>query len=251
MKTYVITPSAGKRLIGKATAQHPAVMAALASGTVVIVAGTTNGYVAEEVLRSIGDASDFSRRRFYRGITLPPSGPRSGGSDAPFPGDVVIVEGRRLTGKTIFDVVDGLGEGDVIVKGANALDLTSRRAAVMIGDPKGGTAAAAMQAVVGRRARLIVPVGLEKRVEADLDDLAVRLDSPGSSGPRLLPLIGEVVTEIEALELLTGASADVVAGGGIGGAEGCVWLGVEGTSEQMRAADELLSEVGSEPPFDA
>ncbi len=252
MKPYTLTPAAGKRLIGKAVAEHPAVRAVLKSGTLVIVAGTTNGYVAEEVLRTLPDAPAFSRRRFYRGITLPPvrpDAPPPTGSPEPFPGDVIIVDGRMQTGKTIFDVADGLGEGDVILKGANALDLTNRRAAVLIGDPRAGTAGAAMQAVIGRRARLIVPVGLEKRVEADLGDLAACLDAPGSSGPRLYPLVGEVVTELEAIEMLTGATAELIAGGGVAGAEGSVWLGVDGTREQMEAADKLLSEVCFEPPF--
>lgn len=248
MKTYIVTPAAGKRLIAKAAARHPAIQSALISGTVVIVAGTTNGYVAEEVLETIGDTS-FERRRFYRGITLPPGRPPKA-SDEPFPGDCVIVLGQRKPDTTIFDVLDGLGEGDVILKGANALDLTARRAAVLIGDTRGGTAAAAMQAVVGRRARLIVPVGLEKRVEADLFDLAASLNGPGSSGPRLLPLIGEVITELEAIEMLTGASAELVAAGGVGGAEGSVWIGIEGTEEQLAEAEAIMRVVGQEPPFE-
>ena len=252
MKTYILTPAAGKRLIGRAMAAHPAVRSVLEAGTLVIVAGTTNGYVAEEVLRTLGDGSGFSRKRFYRGITLPPArsdAPPQQADTSPFPGDLIVVDGNVQTGQTIFDVADTLGEGDVILKGANALDLTNRRAAVLIGDSRTGTAGAAMQAVVGRRARLIVPVGLEKRVEADLGGLAACLNAPGSSGPRLYPLIGEVVTELEAIEMLSGAAAELVAGGGTGGAEGSVWLGVEGTREQMDAAEELLSEVCFEPPF--
>ena len=248
MKTHVITPAAGKRLIARAVAHHPAIQRALSSGTVVIIAGTTNGYVAEEALRSLGNPSAFVRSRFFRGVTLPP-GHTPPTADSPFPGDVVIAHGHYQPGKTIFDVVDELGEGDVILKGANALNLASQRAAVLIGDSRGGTAAAAMQAVVGRRVRLLVPVGLEKRVEADLDDLAARLNAPGSSGPRLLPLIGEVITELEAIAMLTGAAAELVAAGGVGGAEGCVWIGIEGTQEQVAAAEAILCEVASEPPF--
>jgi hypothetical protein len=72
MKQFVVTPSAGKRLIAKAVAMHPAVLEALKNGTVVVVAGTTNGYVAEEILKSLGIFQGFSRKRFFRGITLPP-----------------------------------------------------------------------------------------------------------------------------------------------------------------------------------
>jgi ATP-dependent protease Clp ATPase subunit len=70
MKQFLITPSAGKRLIAKTLANHPAIRKALKNGTIVIVAGTTNGYVAEEILNMLG-VNDFSRKHFFRGITVP------------------------------------------------------------------------------------------------------------------------------------------------------------------------------------
>jgi len=188
MRQFVLTPAAGKRLIAKALVAHPAIQTALKSGTVAIIAGTTNGYVAEEILASIGQSEGFSRRRFFRGIILPPGHPTTEIGMLPdqsgFPGDAVIVNGVCQKGKTIFDVVDVLLEGDVILKGANALDLVRRQAAIFIGHPKAGTIGAALQAVVGRRVRLILPVGLEKRVPGDLNELAVRLNAPGAKGPR-------------------------------------------------------------------
>ena len=253
MKQFILTPAAGKRLIAKAAVIHPAVRAALASGTLVIVAGTTNGYVAEEVLASIGQAEGFDRKRFFRGITLPPDRPVTETGRLPdeseFPGDVVIVAGRWLKGRTIFDAVDGLKEGDVIMKGANAVDLAGGRAAVLIGHPKAGTLGVAIQAAAGRRVRLIFPVGVEKRIEGDLDDLVRVMNEPGAKGPRLLPGPGEILTEIEAVALLTGADAQIVAGGGVCGAEGSVWLAVRGTEEQERAAGEVLTGLSGEPAF--
>ena len=50
MKQIAITPAAGKRLIGKGMVVHPLLTKALKSNTVVITGGTTNGYVAEEIL---------------------------------------------------------------------------------------------------------------------------------------------------------------------------------------------------------
>ena len=72
MKQLVLTPAAGKRLIGKALALHPEIWKVLKKGTLVIIAGTTNGYVAEEILATIGASNDFTRERFFRGIILPP-----------------------------------------------------------------------------------------------------------------------------------------------------------------------------------
>jgi hypothetical protein len=233
MEQFILTPAAGKRLIARALAAHPAICSALQSGTVAIIAGTTNGYVAEEILKSIGQGNGFSRNRFFRGIVLPPWRPTTKEGrlqdESEFPGDVIIVNGIWQKKKTIFDVADDLEEGDVILKGANALDLQRHQAAILIGHPKGGTTIAAMQAVVGRRVRLILPVGLEKRVPGDLTDLARRLNGPGASGPRLLPVPGETFTEIDAILLLTGARAELVAAGGVGGAEGYVWLAVWGS----------------------
>ena len=253
MRLFVLTPAAGKRLISKATVEHHAVKTALQSNTVVIVAGTTNGYVAEEILTSLGQADGFARRCFFRGVTLPPSRPVTETGRLPdesgFPGDVVIVKGRWQKGKTIFDVADDLKEGDVILKGANAVDLSRRQAAVLIGHPKGGTIAVALQAVIGRRVRLLLPVGLEKRVSADLYDVAAKLNVPGAKGPRMLPAPGEILTELEAVSILTGATAELAAGGGVNGAEGSVWLAVSGDLKQEDEAETLLKTISLEPLF--
>jgi len=253
MKQYVLTPAAGKRLIGKALVSHPTIVSVLKAGTLVIVAGTTNGYVAEEILTFIGQVRGFDRRPFFRGITLPPSLPTTDtgrlADESEFPGDVVIVNGMWQKGQTIFDVADVLQEGDVILKGANALDASRKRAAILIGHPKAGTIGVALQAVTGRRVRLILPVGLEKRIHGDLDIIAEKLNTPPAQGPRLLPVPGEVFTEIDAITLLTGAKAELVASGGVCGAEGCVWLSVNGNADEMQAAASLIRMVRDEPPF--
>jgi len=253
MKQFQITPAAGKRLIAKALNNHPTIKKALKSGTVVIIAGTTNGYIAEEILSSRGQVGDFSRSRFFRGIVLPPHGLTSESGrlkdETGFPGDVILVDGVWMKGLTIFDVISDLKEGDVILKGANALDVSNKKAAIYIGHPQGGTIGAALQAVVGRRVQLFLPVGLEKRVDSDLDNLALKLNAPGAHGPRLLPVFGEVFTEIEAILSLTGAKAEIVAAGGVAGAEGSIWLAVSGTSQEIEDAQKLIKSVSKEPPF--
>ena len=102
-----------------------------------------NGYAAQEILSTLGQEKDFKRYRFFRGITLPPNRPITSTGRIPdegkFPGDVIIKDGLFLKGKTIYDIVDNLREGDVILKGANAIDIIHRRAAILIGDPKAGT----------------------------------------------------------------------------------------------------------------
>jgi hypothetical protein len=253
MKQFVLTPAAGKRLIGKAIVRHAAVTEAIKKGTIVIVAGTTNGYAAQEILSMLGQEKDFKRNHFYRGIILPPNRPVTStgkiSDESKFPGDVIIKDGVFLKGKTIFDVADNLREGDVILKGANAIDILQKRAAILIGDPKAGTISVSLQAMAGRRVRLILPVGLEKRVYENLDKLAAKMNAPGAKGPRLLPVPGEIFTEIDAIALLTGASTDLVAAGGVCGAEGSVWLAVSGKPAQEKAAESLLKSIINEPAF--
>ncbi len=244
MKQFCVTTSMGKRLIGKAMAVRPDIQSILKKGTLVIVAGTTNGYVAEEILATLGQAEGFHRKGFRRGMTVAP------GAKVPkpdFPGDVVIRDGTWLRGQTIFDAADNLEAGDIVLKGGNAVDARGQ-AAVHIGDPQGGTILAALAAVFGRRIRLIVPIGLEKRVLEDIHVLARRAIDPDAAGPRLLPMLGEAFTELDAIELLTGAQACLLAAGGIYGAEGASWLGITGTETQVGATAELIRSVSSEPP---
>ncbi len=253
IRQYPLTPAAGKRLIAKALVSHPMVTQSLHRGQLVIVAGTTNGYVAEEILSHLGQAVGFSRQHFFRGITVSPAWiaaahgrpPDNGG----FPGDVVIDKGVWKRAETIFGVAGTLGENDVIVKGANALDVVSGQAANFVDHPDGGPMAAVLPAVMGRRTKLIVPVGLEKRVSGNLSDLANRLASGDAKGPRLCPLPGLVFTEIDAIHLATGAHAVLSGAGGVGGAEGCIWLAVQGSESQLDQVEALMREVLAEPPF--
>ncbi len=245
LKQFVITVSAGKRLIAKATAKHPAVQAVLKKGMLVVVAGSTNGYVAEEILGDLGQVETFTRIGFRRGLTVAP------GASVPkveLAGDVVIVDGKWQPGKTIFDVADELKTGDVVIKGGNALDMAADMAGVQIGHPECGTAGAALPHVVGKRVRLIVPIGLEKRVPYSIDAIAGELNDPESTGPRLLPLPGEVLSELDAVAMLTGAEAMLTAAGGAYGAEGGVWLSVRGSEEELTAAEALIKSVADEPP---
>jgi 6-phosphogluconate dehydrogenase (decarboxylating) len=166
-----------------------------------------------------------------------------------FPGDVVIVNGRWQKGKTLFDCVDNLKAGDIIIKGANCIDSNRKRAGILIGHPKGGTIAAAIQAVVGQRVKLILPVGLEKRITEDLDTIANLLNAPDSTGPRMFTVTGEIITEIEAIELLFGLKSKLVAAGGVCGAEGSIWLAIEGDSDKLENAKTVLKEIARESQF--
>jgi hypothetical protein len=64
-------------------------------------------------------------------------------------------------------------------------------------------------------------------------------------------LPGDIFTEMDAIELLTGAETHLVAAGGIYGAEGASWLSITGTEEQEALAADLIKLVRDEPPCEA
>ncbi|NLL87580.1 MAG: hypothetical protein GX228_01450 [Firmicutes bacterium] len=247
---HVLSVAAGKRLIAKAVCELPSVKQALAESVIVITAGTTNAYIADEILRSLRQGTGFSYQHFYRGYTVP-SGYKTilEGEPEQFLGDVVLRAGQWERGLTIFDVADELKPGDVIVKGANAVNLQDREAAVLIGHLRAGTIGTAIQAVIGRRVELVIPVGLEKRVTGSIGAIANRLNAANASGPRYFPVRGNIITELEAIHVLSGVEAELVAGGGVSGAEGSSRIAVTGTAEQLQTARQIVESIVNEPPL--
>ena len=226
--SVVLTPEQGKKLIAKAIAALPDVEEAVKKRTVVIVAGTTDRYVAEALLAKIGEKETLSG--FFRGVTVP----RGVKAEAADPlEDVVICRGKRVRGKTIYDIAPDMKAGDMIFKGANAVNLESGEAAVLIGNNKVGTSLPILEAAYGRRVSVMIPVGVEKRIPVPVGILAEQVRDPDSSGPRLLPLPGEVFTEIDAIEALYDLDAEILAAGGIMGAEGAVYFLVSGEDEDV------------------
>lgn len=243
-----LTTSAGKRLIAKAVCALDAVRAAMAGHTLVVVAGTTNTYVAQELLAALAPGQQADLRHFYRGVTLAP-GYRHNEPATPFSGDLVFRQGVLQPGESIFDTAPALGKDDVIIKGANAVDTARQTAGILIGNEKLGTSAPILEAAVGRRARLVLPVGLEKRVPGDIARMAKMLDAPQAGGPRLLPVNGDIVTEIEAFSALFGVRAQLAAAGSVGGAEGGCWFAVTGTPAQIETMADALRPVAAEPAY--
>jgi hypothetical protein len=237
----------GKRLIGKGVARLPAVRKALRDGTVIITTGTTNTYVAEEILGEKIEPGTFVTGRTYPskgGVRLKPKGK--------FIRVIVLRKGKREKDLSLDDALQGLKPGDVVMKGANMLDYDAGVAGVLIGHHSSGTVGKLMPFVVARKAHLVIPVGLEKQCPGRGREIVRKMRQPVKTlgrVPSMFPMTGHIVTEIEALRLLTGVEAFQAASGGIGGAEGSRWIVFRGTKEQVQKTRELLKSVQGEPPF--
>ena len=248
MKTvdFMLTVSMGKRLIARGLMAEPAVRRAMTGHRLLIVSGTTNAYVAEEALRAIGDATPFPSKTYRRGVTVP-HGARIAPGQSEF--DLLIDHGQARFDRTVFEIAPELTSDDMLMKGANALHLPTGEAGVLVGHPQGGTLIPVISAAVGRRAQLIVPIGVEKRVDRRISELAQISNAASSDGPRLCPIPGRAYTELDALLTLTGADrADILAAGGAMGAEGCVYFMVQGGEEAIARARELADSLKAEPP---
>jgi hypothetical protein len=244
-RSFVLTVAESKRLIARAIRRHPAVIRAMNQGLLAIAKGTTNAYVAEELL-----GEGIHKPHYCTGVTKPSTGAEWARTAAELP-DVVLRQTERQEGMTAVEAAGQMGPGDVFIKGANALNYETCQAGILIGHPTGGTIGAAIGSVIARRATLLIPVGLEKSIPGDIHEIHRRLYRADNhdEGPTLWPVDGEVFTEIEAVQLLSGASAAPIAAGGVAGAEGSVRLSVWGAPDQVDRASGAIEDVLGEPPF--
>ncbi|RLG37057.1 MAG: hypothetical protein DRN91_06410 [Candidatus Alkanophagales archaeon] len=240
-----LTPAEGKRLIAKGVARMEVVRKALKDGLVIVTQGTTNAYVAEELLQQVGIEHEIDKRRFAAGVI----------SDRPCvvpkverQPEIIIKNGSLYDG-SLDDALEELSKDDVFIKGANAVD-PDGVAGILLAHPKGGTIGSALGTVVARGAHFVIPVNLAKSVRFSIVEAARRIR--GFQGVYkavgmpvgLLPVHGAVVTEIEALRLLGAEDAFQIGAGG----EGAIVLCVEGERERLDEVLELVTQIKGEPP---
>ena len=243
-RQFVLTVAESKRLIAKAVAQLPEVQDAMSEGTVVVATGTTNAYVLEELW-----GKKIDKRRYRSGITTPPVPEKNPEpQEDPIP-DVIFVNGEVAPQYNRVNVVKDMKKGDVYIKGANVLNYWADVAGILIGGLDGATIGNTIGHIIGKQIQYIIPVGLEKLTHEDINELHLLAASPDYEGPRMWPVTGKIITEIEALTNLTGVNAYLYSAGGIAGAEGAVRILVDGDEEQVTEALALVESIKGEPRY--
>lgn len=246
---FVLTPAAGKKLIGKAVAALPEVQQAFTSGRMLVANGTTTSYIIEALT---GKA--IERFEYCVGVVTQGKFASNEASDHTlFYWDKG--EMRKLPFKDFLETLRAFEREDVFIKGANAVDPLGFAGGLQT-NPNGGSWAEAFGVATARGLHTIVPVGLEKMIPSVVEAAEklgqLRVDYFIGNPAGLIPLTSfKVVTEVEALEQLAGVCATCVAGGGLGGSEGARAFVVEGTKEQVKMAMALALEVGDEPAIPA
>lgn len=229
--SVVLSSAASKRLIARGVAAHPSVQRALREGLLVITRGTTNAFVAEEIL-----GESIERAAFAAGFIDDRWNLNSRFAEM---GDVVLERGRRVDWP-IDRVLSTLKAGDVVVKGGNALDPWGI-VGVLLAASGGGTVGTYVPASIARGVDIVVPISLSKSIHTSVADLSREMGSgrlTASDGLPcgLFPLHGDVVTEAESLHRLFGIDADHVASGGVGAGRGSVSLLLRGEDHAVQRA---------------
>ncbi len=245
---FAFTPAESKRLIGRAVARLPEVQAAYNSDLIVIAHGSTNVYVAEELMGQFPRArGTFLSGHMFNGVMCQTEPSEKGPM-------IVLDKGKMVPPAPTMDkVLDGGGPGTIFIKGANAVDAEGN-AGVFCAHAGCGTIGFAYGFISGRGVKLIVPVGLEKMVAS----VKVACNQLGHdnlyyhTGQKIgmMPLMNaKVVTEITALKVLFGLDAVHVGGGGVTGSEGTVVLVATGEKAAIDATIPVIDAIKGEPPL--
>ncbi len=223
-----LTVAEGKRLIAEAICRRADVQSALSGGRILLKGGTTVSAVLE---RLTGEMLRISGRISPRGAKA--AAQREGGAHS-----AVLAHGQLISMDTCFsEAVQSLGKTDIAIIGANAIDSTGR-AAMMFGSPLGGMPGCGLAGLMAQGCKIIIACGLEKLIPTSIDN-AVRsagmqsMDWSMGMAVGLAPIIGELVTEPDAIRLLADVECCVIGSGGIDGAEGALTMVVTGRETEV------------------
>lgn len=234
-----LTPPQSKKLIAEAVAIHPEVHRALEEGTIIIGLGTTNSHVAARLAGREIDEVKFSAGIIRNGeLDVTPEEERL---------PAMILRKGKILEADPMDILSEFGCEDVLIKGGNSVD-PNGIVGVLMRSPEGGTIGRSLGIIKARGATLMMPIGLEKLIpsvpEASRSMGLDRITNATGEKAGLMPVVGaSVITELQALQLLAGVQATLVASGGWGDSQGAVTLSVGGEPPQVEKAIQWVQYV--------
>jgi hypothetical protein len=256
----VLTPAEAKCFISKAIARMDVVKKAAKKGKIIIHPSSTTYFLVKELTGDIPHTDHFVLGGvFAQGLcteanssgkhTPPPANePKPKWMADGFPYKWIIQDGKLTSGVRLGKILEEIGPQDVYVKGCNAVD-TDFHAGVLYGHDGGGTIARVMGVQKEKGFSVILAVGLEKLIPGKMIDAAkatarqAEFEYAMGMPCGLYPVKGgTTVTEIQAVEMLSGAQAIPIASGGVGGAEGSTVMVIEGTKPHVTKAIEFIEQ---------
>lgn len=251
--TVTLTPEESKRLIAKAVARMDIVQEAKTNGYIGFAVCSSAGYVIEELLHVKLNLSKYCCGFIHENgacFVHPDQETRQ----------LVLVKGEQYwlnwPAEDITKFINDMDHDDVIIKSGNVLDIDGR-AGTLAAVPSGGEMGKYLPYIYTLGINLIVPTTLNKTAPVKLDKIIRsiginKIKTSRSYGLTygMLPLPGIVITEIEALKILTGAEAIPIAMGGLGSGDGAVTLLIEGDSKSVQEAWDIVKNIKGEPKLE-
>jgi hypothetical protein len=240
-----LTPTESKKLIAKAIARLDIVSQAAKEGMILLHPSSSTYFIVEEITGAKPRTNYWvcgvvAQRGMCVEMGTIIEGHSPGSID---PGELralwVIKDGKLLTDRTMSECLDRMGSLDIYIKGVNALD-PEGNVGILVGLPL--SFGQVLSAWRRKHFNLIFPVGLEKLIPTPVRQAAkeakrAKYDYAMGLATGLFPCPqGKTVTEVDAIEILSGADAVPIAAGGLGGAEGTITLVIKGSTEQVRKA---------------
>jgi hypothetical protein len=251
-----LIPSESKKLIARAVADLDFIKKAATEGIIMMHPSSSTYFIVEAITEKkpstnywvcgvVSPKGTCVEMGMQAGDFLPRNAATEPGE---FPAWWVIKDGKFSTGLGTAELLAQMKPTDVFIKGVNALD-PQGNVGCLIGDPsQGGPLGRMLSGWRKKPFHLVFPVGLEKMIpvlisEASKEAKQLKYDYAMGLSCGLLPLPkGEIITEINAIRILSGATAVPIGAGGLGGAEGAITLVIKGTNEQVKKAIEYAEQ---------
>lgn len=237
-----LTVEESKRLIAMAISIHHKVKETLEQGSIVLKGGSTVSEVSEII---------SGKRLGLCGITTGRGTVINIGLEDARPHVALYKKGEFINiDDSFLEDTLKLTVKDLIICGANAID-NYGNAAMMTGSLGGGDTPYGFSTWYGEGVPVLIPVGLEKLIPNNINDIIKRTGRSKkaySTGMAvgLIPVIGEIITEVEAIELLTGLCSFPIAAGGLGKSKGSITLDVEGEDRKLNDLMNLVLKIKDE-----
>lgn len=233
-----LTVDEGKRLIAEAIYALEWYQKALEQGKILLKGGTTVSALSE---KTVGVPLRISGRISAQGAKAALNKPEH-------PHNILIENGRyENVDDRFLETVLSLDREDVVVIGANAIDVHGN-AVMMAGSPGGGPPGRGCSAMACEGMQVIIACGLEKLIPGNLLDIVKKTgrkmtDAAQGMSVGLIPLFGELITEIEALRLLADVVPTVIGKGGLDGGASALTLVLDGKEEEIGNALAVIETI--------
>ena len=244
----VLTPAESKKLIAKAIAKSEIVQRAAEAGIIVLHPSSSTYFIVEEITGSKPKTNHWvcgvvSPKGMCVEMAMALGAGLSPHEESTDPGDLsgawVIEKGKLGDEEKLSSLLYRMTSSDVYIKGVNALDHEGN-VGILFGlrESMGYIQAARKK----RGFTIIYPAGLEKLIPISVKKAAREAELTGFESCMGMPVglfpcpPSVTVTEVQAIESLSGASAVPIASGGLGGAEGAITLVLKGDEAKVKKA---------------